>query len=343
MKFYPLTVRGVIDETHNARSFLLEPRPEHTALFEYKSGQFLTFRVPWEGTHLERCYSLSNAPTTEPDIKVTVKRVDGGPVSNWFNDELKPGDVVDTAPPSGRFILRSTQAPMLLFAGGSGITPVISLIKSALYTASRSIRLLYANRNRDSIIFHREIQQLCTEFSHRFDCQHHLDEESGLLGARVVDTFLRSVGTDTHVYICGPEPFMNTVETVVDQRCIDTDNVFIERFTISEDEGTEVEPAVVTITAPADVTMFRATLDGKVHEVPYANDQTLLECMLSAGLDPLYSCQDAHCGTCMVIKKNGDVAMRKTRVLSKRDMSRGYILLCQAIPQSKDVWVDCDE
>ena len=340
MNFYPLTIREVVDETAQARSFRLRPAGGHAHLFGYRPGQFLTFRIPQGDGHIERCYSLSSAPTCDAEMKVTVKRVSGGFGSNWFNDVPKPGDAIDVAPPSGRFVLRSRERQPVLFAGGSGITPVISLIKQALHETALAPRLFYANTDVDQIIFRRELDELCARFPGRLDCHHHIDAQSGLADAGSIREFIGG-RLDCDFFICGPAPFMDLTEDVLSGLGVGDRHVFIERFTMPEDgDGdADTEPPAA---GAGGVETFRATIDGAEHEVPYLAGKTLLRCMLSRGLDPVYSCEDAHCGSCMVIRRSGEVAMHKSTVLSRRDKERGYILLCQAVPQSDDVWVDCD-
>ncbi len=340
MKFYPLTVGEVIDETVQARSFTLRPAGEHAHLFAYRPGQFLTFRIPAPERRVERCYSLSSAPACDAEMKVTVKRVGGGIGSNWFNDVPGPGDVIEAAPPSGRFVLRNRDRPPVLFAGGSGITPVISLIKQALHETALPADLFYANTDYDQIIFRRELDDLRARFPGRLSCRHHLDAQAGLVDADQIADFVAD-RRECDFFICGPAPFMDLAMDVLCELGIDDRHVFIERFTMpDEDDGAHDAPAPAAATD--SVSSFRATIDGAEHEVPYSAGDTLLDCMLARGLDPVFSCKDAHCGSCMVIRKSGEVAMRKSTVLSRRDKERGYILLCQAVPQSPDVWVDCD-
>ena len=340
MNFYPLTISQIVDETANARSFRLRPSDGHSALFAYKPGQFLTFRIPAPGRGIERCYSLSSAPVCDSELKVTVKRVKDGVGSNWFNDVPKPGDTIEVAPPSGRFVLRSRERQPVLFAGGSGITPVISLIKQALHETALSPRLFYANTDYDQIIFRRELDELCARFPGRLECRHHLDSQSGLADAGTIRDFVGRP-QDCDFFICGPAPFMDLTEEVLSGLGVGDRHVFIERFTMPDD-GESDPDTEIPATGDSGVDSFRATLDGVEHHVPYRAGETLLRCMLSEGLDPVYSCEDAHCGSCMVIRKAGEVAMHKSTVLSRRDKERGYILLCQAVPQSRDVWVDCD-
>src|SRR5690242_4635237 len=180
--FHPLSVAEVIEETHDAKSIVFAIPDALRQVFRYRAGQFLTLEVPWAGAILRRCYSLASSPQCDPAPKVTVKRVADGRVSNWLNDNVRKGDMLSVLPPEGRFVLTDTDAPLVLFAGGSGITPVISLIKTALATGSRPIALLYANRDARSIIFRHELEALSAKHPGRIFVDHHLDDEKGFVG-----------------------------------------------------------------------------------------------------------------------------------------------------------------
>jgi ferredoxin-NADP reductase len=345
MKFYSLTVNDIINETLDAKSIIFKPRDEDITLFKYQSGQYLTFRIPLQGTtNLERCYSLSSTPIIESELKVTVKRINNGLVSNWFHDILQVGDVIDVAKPKGRFILQPATNPILFFAAGSGITPVISIIKNTLNTTNRLIYLIYANQNQESIIFHEEIQRLSEKYKYQFTCHYHISSVLGRLTEDIILDFI-NLAYDAHLYICGPESFMNFIKEVSVRNNFNENNIFLEYFNspdITEDDENANTSKSKTIVAPKGISKFTITLDENICEVPYKHGSTLLESILSAGFDPSYLCKEAHCGSCMAVRKSGEVAMKKTTSLSKRDLSRDYILLCQAIPLSKDVWVDCD-
>src|ERR1700757_2799445 len=164
MAYHQLRIAKIVQETPDARSFVLEVPDDLADRFRYRAGQFLTFRVPHDAGAFNRCYSLSSAPETDGrHLKVTVKRVRGGKGSNWFNDALAEGNTLHVLPPAGRFVLREGHAPLLLFGGGSGITPMMSLIKSALRSGTRRIRLFYANRDKPSIIFDKELLGLLAD------------------------------------------------------------------------------------------------------------------------------------------------------------------------------------
>src|SRR4029079_14296900 len=161
MAYHQLRIAKIVQETPDARSIVLEVPQDLADRFRYRAGQFLTFRVPHEGGAFNRCYSLSSAPEIDGrHLKVTVKRVPGGKGSNWCNEVPAEGSTLHVLPPAGRFVLKDGDAPLLLFGGGSGITPMMSLIKSALRTGTRRIRLFYANRDKPSIIFDKELLDL---------------------------------------------------------------------------------------------------------------------------------------------------------------------------------------
>jgi 3-ketosteroid 9alpha-monooxygenase subunit B len=178
--------------------------PALEPLFHYAPGQFLTFEIPWQDLRLHRCYSLSSAPGCDALPKVTVKRIERGRVSNWFNDELAAGKQISVKPPEGLFVLRrdELERPLVMFGGGSGITPIVSLIKSALTNTRRPIKLVYANRDRDSIIFRAELEAWRARFPDRLQIAHHLDAEQGFMHAvNAKDHFAAS---STPISICGP-------------------------------------------------------------------------------------------------------------------------------------------
>jgi len=209
--YHHLRVTRVIDETADAKSIVLEVPPDLKPTFAYRAGQFLSFRVEVDGHRLVRCYSLASSPETDAAHKVTVKRVEQGRVSNWMNDNVREGDVLEVMPPNGVFVLQpDRETPIVLFGGGSGITPVISILKTALATTSRPVKLVYANRNEDSIIFKQELSELLAAHAGRLEVVHRLDDLHGFVDeARVV----QEVGPlrDADFYICGPGPFMDVL------------------------------------------------------------------------------------------------------------------------------------
>lgn len=356
MEFYPLKVSGYTPEIEDAASFRFEI-PEHLrATFDYKAGQFLTFQIPWNDFFIERCYSFSSSPLTDTAPQVTVKRVTDGRASNWFNDNVREGSEVMVGAPSGRFLLKESpnkdacDNALVLFAGGSGITPILSLIKTALLTTERPIQLIYANRDEDSIIFKQSFDQLAAEHAQQFSCHHHLDSDGEFLTQQKIESLVTD--WDADFYICGPGPFMDTVEAVLVEHKVDDERMFIERFAspIDPDQAKAKAP-VEEIPMVGDVKL-KVSADGKDFDVAYLSGKTLLESVLadkSIEAEIPFSCQEGLCGSCMAILKQGKVKMRENHILSKRDLAKGYVLACQSVPKvnknendSQEIWIDFD-
>lgn len=341
--WHRLTVKAVRDETAEARSFVLAPERGETALFRYQPGQFLSFRIPHDGGQIVRSYSLSSAPGTDPDMTVCVKRVAGGRGSNWFNDHLDPGARIEATRPAGRFVLRPGDAPLLLIAGGSGITPCISLVKQALTRSTRAVKLVYANQDAGSVIYRQILDRLQDRYADRFTCQHWLDAALGFMTPP--DVIEATAGWETSdTYICGPGPLMNMTEETLAARFKPGATILTERFVSPEDPAPAHSVAHLPApSAKAPIADFRLTLDGQDHNVPIEPGQTLLQAALAAGIDAPSSCTEGHCGTCMAWLRQGDVSMASTQALSKRNIKRGYVLACQSIPSTTaPVWLDFD-
>lgn len=332
--YHRLTVKAVREETAEARSFVLVPERGETTLYHYRPGQFLTFRIPHDSGEIARSYSLSSAPCTDPDMTVCVKRVAGGRGSNWFNNHLTAGARIEATQPAGRFVLRAKDAPLLLIAGGSGITPCISLIKQALVETGRAVKLVYANQNAGSVIYREILDMLGSRFAGRFTCQHWFDDERGFLTA--VDIAAAATGWElADSYICGPDPLMDMAEETLDEVFGAEAAVLTERFVSPDDPPPG--PAATQVSAwPAEspVESFRLILDGEEHNVPIAAGETLLQAALAAGVDAPSSCTEGHCGTCMAWLRSGEVSMASTQALSKRNIQRGLVLACQSRPSS---------
>jgi 3-ketosteroid 9alpha-monooxygenase subunit B len=333
-EYHSLAVLDVVDETADTRSFVLEVPPPLEEQFRYSAGQFCTFRATIDGESVVRSYSMSSSPDTGDRFTVTVKRVPGGKMSNWMNDALGPGDTLDVMPPAGLFVLRAAETPIMAFAGGSGITPVISIIKTALATTRREIALVYANRGAGSVIFAAELERLRAASGGRLSVHHHLDSERGFLDATACAAL---VGARDHAdfYVCGPGPYMDAVEAGLAGRGIARSRVFIERFELPGDgpaptEGSNTEALVIRI-------------GRRKHTVGYEPGDTILDAARRAGLSPPFSCERGNCATCMAHLDEGSVTMRVNNALSADEVEAGWVLTCQAIPTSRVVVVDYDQ
>jgi 3-ketosteroid 9alpha-monooxygenase subunit B len=333
--YHALEVVAVVDETADTRSFVLGIPPELAETFSYDAGQFCTFRATIDGEPVVRCYSMSSSPDTGDPFTTTVKRVPDGSMSNWMNDVLAPGDRIDVLRPSGLFVLRERDVPIVAFAGGSGITPVISIIKSALATTERPIVLVYANRGEDAVIFADELERLGSEFGDRLSVRHHLDSERGFLDA---DQCAAHVGDAAHAdfYVCGPGPYMDTVEAGLSMLDVAPGQVFIERFVLPEPAP---EPAGADASATKSVVI---KLEHQETTAKYTAGDTILNSARSAGLSPPFSCEQGNCATCMAHLDAGSATMRVNNALTTEEVDDGWVLTCQALPTSREVVVDYD-
>jgi len=329
--FHSLRIKDVIPETADASSFVLEVPPELRNAFAYESGQFCNFRVWVDGQPFVRCYSMSSAPVVDADLRVTVKRVPDGVVSNWMNDHLGPGDMVEVSRPSGFFRLVKGEGEIVALSAGSGITPVLSLLKTAVATTSRRVRLLYANRDEDAIILRSEIDSLATH--PQFTVSHHLDVEQGFVEPDTIRAFTEECG-DAEFYVCGPGPFMDVVEETLLARGVDAARIHIERFT-PEEWLPDPEPLGATPTT----TRVTVRIGSRTETTDYHPGTTILQTARQMGLSPPFSCESGSCATCMAKLTEGTASMHVNNALTPEEVAEGWVLTCQAVPTSPTVHV----
>ena len=324
-----LRVAKVIDETHDSRSLVFEIPADLIERFHYRAGQFLSFKIPYEGHVLTRSYSLASSPDTDREHKVTIKRVDDGRISNWMNDRVEAGVRLMVVPPAGSFVLNDADRRIILFGGGSGITPVISIIKSALATSHRSMKLIYANRDERSIIFKAELDELARTHPDRFQIVHCLDDIDGFLDC---DAVKRLVGSDvgSDFYLCGPGPFMAVAEEALRELHVDHDLIHVERFVSPPDPGLHVEELAPEVTDDSVPDTITVVLDGETQEIPYQKGEKILLAVRAAGLDAPYSCEEGYCSCCMAKLTAGEVKMDTNDCLSKGLLDEGWVLTCQS-------------
>jgi ferredoxin-NADP reductase len=317
----------VVAETEDARSFVLEVPAELAATYAYRPGQYCTFRFQVEGATQLRSYSMSSAPAVDDELQVTVKRVPGGIVSNWMHDHVEAGSTVEVTAPAGVFLLPEGDGDVVAFAGGSGITPVLSILKTTLATTGRSARLLYANRDEASIIFRDVLAQLAGD---RLRVVHHLDVVDGFVDAAAVRRVLDGA-TDPEVLICGPGPFMEIVERAATDAGVPPERIHIERFVPAEvvlDEHEGEGTTAVTI-----------ELDRKKATADYRPGTTLLQTARQLGMSPPFSCEQGNCATCMAKVVEGSAKMHVNDALTPDEVEEGWVLTCQAVPTSPTVHV----
>ena len=340
-----LEIAEVIDETADARS-LVFTSPADTPVapekLRYDPGQFLTLRVPSDLTgSVARCYSLCSSPFTGDPMTVTVKRTADGYASNWLCDHAQAGMKVHVLAPSGTFVPKSLDTDFVLLAAGSGITPMMAILKSALAEGSGKVTLIYANRDENSVIFAAALRELAARYPDRLTVIHWLESVQGLPVVAGLAELVAPFGT-REAFICGPGPFMKAAEEALTSSGMSPDRIHIEVFkslesdpfaaVVLEDDDSDEGPATAVV-----------TLDGQRHEVSWPRRAKLLDVLLDKGLDAPFSCREGHCGACAVVKKSGDTEMEVNDVLEDSDLEEGLILACQAHPLSDSVEVTYDE
>jgi 3-ketosteroid 9alpha-monooxygenase subunit B len=347
--YHSLSVLDVVEETADTRTFVMDVPESLSDLYRYEPGQFCSVRTRIDGSDVIRCYSMSSAPVTDERLAVTVKRVPGGVVSNWLHDNIAAGDELELMPPAGVFCERDGDAgPIIAFCGGSGVTPVFSILKQALHSGTRTVSLFYANRDPESIIFGRELTELEVAHGDRLTVHHHLDSESGYVTAAEVAGFLEGATAtaglaDAHVFICGPTPFMDLVEHGAIEAGIAAENIAIERF-VNSTLGADVPAAEATpAETDADTTTLTITIKRKKHVLDHVAGDTVLDAARRATLNPPYSCEQGNCATCMALVKEGTVRMRVNNALTPAEVDEGWILTCQALPTSPTLAVVYDD
>jgi ring-1,2-phenylacetyl-CoA epoxidase subunit PaaE len=353
--FHTLKVAEAIDETADARSIRFAVPEELREAFKFKPGQHLTLKAEIEGEEVRRNYSLCVAPQDD-QVMVTVKRIAGGVFSNWANDNLKPGAAIEVMPPHGSFTweFKAGAAKHYVgFAGGSGITPVISLLKTALLTEpDSSFTLFYGNRDSSSVIFLEPLAQLKNRFMDRLQVHHFLAEEAGdidlfngLLDRSKCDEILDFLIDPAEVaafFICGPEPMMDAAEAALAARGVEPARIHLERFTAGRPSAAQAAQMQALTREAAGLTLL-VTLDGRKRRVPFdAAAGNILDSARAAGLPAPFACKAGVCATCRARVVAGEVEMAARYGLTDEEVAAGYVLTCQSVPKGDGVELDYD-
>ena len=355
-RFFPLEVTDVRRETRDAVVLTLAPRHEDRAAFDFTQGQYLTFRRSFDGEELRRSYSIC-AGKDEGSLKVGIKRVDGGAFSTWANEELKAGDALEAMAPMGAFhvpLQPEAGRHYLGFAGGSGITPVLSLIKTTLAREPRSrFTLIYGNRSINSIMFREELEDIKNTHLGRFNVVHVLESEaqeidlfSGRIDAekcaRLFKGWVNIAAVDM-AFICGPEPMMLAIAASLREHGLRDDQIKFELFASAPRRVKHVAKAT-TDGAKAETCKATITLDGSTRVIEMAKKgETILEAALAASLDAPFACKAGVCSTCRAMVLEGEVEMETNHALEDYEVRQGYVLTCQCHPLSDHVVVTYDQ
>ena len=356
-RFHSLDVVDVRRETRDAVLVTLKPRDEDAALFDFTQGQYLTFRRTFDDDELRRSYSIC-AGKGDGFLQVGIKRVDGGAFSTWANESLKVGEVLEAMPPMGNFhtpLNPDAAKHYLGFAGGSGITPVLSIVKTVLAVEPKSsFTLVYANRQISTIMFREELEDLKNRYLGRLSIIHVLESEAqevdlftgrvdGAKCAALFRAWIDLPSVDT-AFICGPEPMMLAIAAVLKEHGLADSQIKFELFA-SGQPGRAKKRAVSAVAATSNSTAeATVTLDGATRTFKMPKEGTsLLDAALEARLDAPYACKAGVCSTCRAKVLEGEVEMAVNHALEDYEVRQGYVLTCQCFPLSDKVVVSYDQ
>ena len=352
--FHRLRVAEIVPETDDANSIRFEVPDDLKGAFAFKAGQHLTLRADIGGEEVRRNYSLCVAPD-EGQLKVTVKRIAGGVFSNWIAEALKAGDELDVMPPHGSFTYpfeTGAKRRYVAFAGGSGITPVMALIRTALAAEpASSFTLLYGNRDSNSVIFLDALADMKDRYMGRFELYHFLSDEegevglfNGMLNQETCDAAVAAlVGDPGDVdawFICGPGPMMDAAEASLKGKEVAHERIHLERFTAGRPSAALVA-AMAQAQAEAAGLMLGVTIDGRTRRIEF-DGTNILDSARKAGLPAPFACKAGVCATCRARVTSGKVEMAVHYGLSDDEVAAGYVLTCQSVPVGEGVAVDYD-
>jgi ring-1,2-phenylacetyl-CoA epoxidase subunit PaaE len=352
-KFFTLMIANKILETNDAVSLSFDIPSELSDTFKYKQGQYITFKLNIDGVELRRSYSICSNPFSDEKLKVAIKQTKNGWGSVYLNQKVKEGDTLEVMPPMGGFyteLSANHKKNYYLFAGGSGITPMLSIIKAVLKIEPHSnITLFYGNLNEDSIIFRNEISQLSSDS--RLKVIDILDqpldvnfpkERMGIMDKAMLNYLISNfveINSDADYFICGPTPMMQNAESILKEKVNDKKRIHLEYFSTPELPKETMEQTVSSSPVNCSATVI---CDGDEKVIEIKAGKNILDVALDENIDAPYACQGGSCCTCRALLVEGKVQMKVNFALSEDEVKQGYILTCQSYPLTPNIIVDYD-
>lgn len=358
-RFHTLTVSSLHRETVDSIVIGFVIPKELLPDFTFIQGQYLTLKVNVNGEELRRSYSICSSPLDPEELRIAVKKVEGGRASTALVEKLRPGMTIEVMTPMGQFhtiLHASHRKHYVCFAGGSGITPILSIIKTVLRAEPQSrLTLFYGNTDSDRIIFRNKLEELKNKHTDRLSVHHILtygkDEDllfNGLITVEKATALAKRFvqdNADTEYFICGPEPMMVNVSESLNKLGVDKKRIHIELFTSPvSDEMKKDAPKAVEQGAFAGVASVKVILDGREYQLQLdAKGDSILDAALTAGLDVPFACKGAVCCTCKARVVEGKVEMDMNYALTDEEVADGFVLTCQSHPRTPNVTVDYDQ
>jgi ring-1,2-phenylacetyl-CoA epoxidase subunit PaaE len=355
-KFYKLKVSDVRRETPDAVSVAFEIPMQLAVEYQYKQGQYLTLKLNTNGEEIRRSYSVCTSPFAEKELRIAIKEVKDGKASTFINRNLKAGDELEVMTPMGNFhspLSGANKKNYVLFAGGSGITPMMSILKSVLYIEKQStITLVYANRNEESTIFKKELEKIAADNKDKVKVVFVYDEPKqviadlykGLMTKEKIKAIVQTdigLSANNDFFICGPGPMMENVKQVLEELKVAKEKIHIEYFTaVLETLANAEKPAATSAKGISKVTVLQYGIENTFDLA--TNGDSILDAAIEFGIDAPYSCKGAVCCTCRAKVLEGKVTMDANFALTDHEVEQGYILTCQSHPLTERVVLDYD-
>jgi ring-1,2-phenylacetyl-CoA epoxidase subunit PaaE len=347
--FHNLTIKSIKKEANKAISICFNVPESLKNTYAFKAGQYITLKALVNGNEVRRDYSLCTSPKSG-DLKIAIKEVKDGTFSAFANNNLKEGDVIEVAPPKGRFVFEPNDSKtkhIAAFAAGSGITPVLSIIKCALEEEVYSnVILVYGNKTTQDTMFLSELLELQHQYKDRFSIQFvfsQAQEDDAIFGRiekstvnLVVKNKYKHIAIDAF-YLCGPEAMIHTVKDVLTENNVPADTIHFELFKAAKPSESLNE--VIT----SGKTKATIIVDDEEKTIEMSQKQTILEAALDEDIDAPYSCQGGICSSCLARVKEGAATMRQNNILTEKEVADGLILTCQAHPTTSTIVVDYDD